>query len=601
MRWLACGLFLFTASLRATTIVMPTDEQLIGKAPVIVLGTVVSNTPLDVDGSIFTESVVAVQTAIKGSVQGRIVIREIGGIIGDRITHIYGTPQYSVGERVLVFISPDGRGRFRTVDLFAGKFGETAAVGGRPLLVRREDGPNVHVFGGDLAFDRDAARFVAFVEDRASGGESAADYFVPRTVPSGLRPEAHFSLIAEPTVYRWFAFESGATPRWSSHGAQAGYTGGGVNELQTAMASWTTYGGALVRFAYDGASTAAPGGLSRPNGRNEVAFDDPLDEIEGTFNPSTGGVVGTGGFNGVSNSSNWTGPFDADGTHTAGTYRAWNITEGNLTIQNGVTSSRFSSGRLAEIIAHELGHTLGFGHSADTVALMYASVTGIGPSLREDDKTAARWLYPNLNGAIPSTPAPSRPAAPSNLTGSASGSTVTLQWSDNASDESGQSLYVSNGGSWSKASDFAAGVRSATMQGLPSGTYSFYVVAFNGAGASPSSNIVSVTVAAPPVLPPLVAAFAWGSSTVLAGEPVSFTDQSTGGVTARLWSFGDGTSSSQATPVKRYSTGGTYSVTLTVYRGSESRVAAKSITVAQSSPILPAPVAPPARRRAARS
>ena len=58
-------------------------------------------------------------------------------------------------------------------------------------------------------------------------------------------------------------------------------------------------------------------------------------------------------------------------------------------------SAGISSTTLAEIVAHEFGHTLGFGHSTDSTALMYASVTGVGPSLRADDQVAARWLYPS--------------------------------------------------------------------------------------------------------------------------------------------------------------------------------------------------------------
>src|SRR5258708_10775396 len=147
------------------------------------------------------------------------------------------------------------------------------------------------------------------------------------------------------------------------------------------MKAGTSYTAAKINYTYSGATTSAPGGLSGPNGVNEVLFNDPKGEISGTFNPSTGGVVGQGGFNGVSGSMNWTGPFDADAAHTSQTYHAFIISEGNLTIQDGVMpSAGISSNTLAEIVAHQFRHTLGFGHSTDGTALMYPSVTGLRPS-----------------------------------------------------------------------------------------------------------------------------------------------------------------------------------------------------------------------------
>jgi hypothetical protein len=309
--------------------------------------------------------------------------------------------------------------------------------------------------------------------------------------------------------------------------------------------------------------------------------------------------VGRGGFNGVSSSRTWSSPFSADATHQ-GTFRAWNIVEGNLVIQDGVTpGAGMSSNRLAEIIAHEFGHTLGFGHSTDRSALMYASVTGIGPSLRDDDRLAARWLYPS-GSSTPSQPPPppvTIPAPPSGLSASASGNTVQLQWSDNASDESGQSVYYALGsGSFLKAGDVAAGQRSATVNGLSAGTWRFYITSYNSAGESAASNTASATIVP---ATPLVASFTWSPNTPVADDPVSFTDTSTGGVTSRFWNFGDGSTSGQATPVKRYSSSGTYTVTLTVYRGSESKVATRTITIAAQTPALPPVEAPPSRRRAA--
>lgn len=109
---------------QATTIVMPSDDQLIEKSTVIVRGTVVRSGPVDYQGGIWTETVLAVDESLKGNVSGEIVIREVGGQIGDRLSVVFGSPEYESGEDVLAFLHVSPRGDYQTVDLFAGKFDE---------------------------------------------------------------------------------------------------------------------------------------------------------------------------------------------------------------------------------------------------------------------------------------------------------------------------------------------------------------------------------------------------------------------------------------------------------------------------------------------
>src|SRR5205085_6119469 len=186
-------------------------------------------------------------------------------------------------------------------------------------------------------------------------------------------------------------------------------------------------------------------------------------------------------------------------------------------------------------------HTLGFGHSTNSTALMYPSVTGLGPSLRADDQTAARWLYPN--GSAP-PPVGTVPAAPTGLTASPSGTVITLNWTDNAGDETGQSVYYAIGnGAFFKQGDVGANVRTTTLTGFSPGTYRFYVTAFNATGESAASNTASATIASST----LTASFNVSPASGIANSTVfNFTDQSTGTVTSRTWSFGDGATTNAA-------------------------------------------------------
>jgi hypothetical protein len=134
--WSTCVvLILAAATAGATTIVMPTDEQLVEKTPVIVSGTVVSTTPVDREGTIWTETRVAVSRTLKGTAGNTIVVTELGGVLGNRITKIFGSPEFAEGESVLLFLLPEGD-RYRIVDLFAGKFGEGRTLDGQRLWLR---------------------------------------------------------------------------------------------------------------------------------------------------------------------------------------------------------------------------------------------------------------------------------------------------------------------------------------------------------------------------------------------------------------------------------------------------------------------------------
>ena len=583
---LTCVLMIAAAAARATTIVMPSDEQLIAKSPVIVTGTVQSIETVERDGRIWTEATVSVAHALKGEVASTITVREIGGELDGRFTKLYGTPEFTRGERVLLFLESSPRGGYRTIDLFLGKLSEGRQMDGRRLWMRDDAGSEAVLLDANFEplhaknVQRDAVGFETFVADRVAGRKGQKNYGIENPVlakPDTGGLKENFTLISEPRIYRWRQFDSGTGAAWYSGGTQTGYTSGGVNELSTGMNAWTSYSNAKIFYTYSGARSAPYGGLGGPNGVNEVLFNDPLNEISGTFNASTGGVVGTGGFNGVSGSSSWTAPFAADATHPAGAQTAFTITEGNLVIQDGVTpGAGISSNRLAEIIAHEFGHTLGFGHSSDNTALMYAYVTGFGPSLKADDQTAARWLYPNGTAVTP-PPSPSVPGAPTNLAATVSGSNVILSWTDNATNETSQSIYLATGnGAFSKILDLGVNVNSTTLSGLAAGTYRLYVVASNSAGASNPSNTVTVSVAGAP----LSARFTFTPQTGTVNVTTfTFYDESLGAVASRSWNFGDGSTSNAAVATHVYTRAGLYTVTLTVTGSGETSQTSNTINV----------------------
>jgi hypothetical protein len=213
-------------------------------------------------------------------------------------------------------------------------------------------------------------------------------------------------------------------------------------------------------------------------------------------------------------------------------------------IQDGVSSSTgISSKVLAEIVAHEFGHTLGFGHSTDGSALMYASVTGLGPSLRADDQTAARWLYPNGSGddSASSATTATVPAAPTDLRALVSGGNIDLSWIDNASNETGHSVYLATGtGAFSK--DRQTGANVSATRSAASRPAAIASTSWPQRGRRPPRTRTPPRRRSPPRRLP---SFSMTPQTGTAGvTSFTFYDESTGGVTSRLWDFGDGGSSS---------------------------------------------------------
>lgn len=545
----------------ATIIVTPTDGQLVDQSPLVVVADVQSSVPVARAGAIWTETTLQVVRILKGSVPGpTIIVREMGGELGDRRTVVFGSPSYSAGERVLVFLWPRPRDAYQTRNLFLGKFVESE-VNGRRIWQREGDPEGTVLLDQSLrridlsreAFDADS--FESFIRSRAAGRATPAPIAVDSSPSRVATPK--FTLMDEPAIYRWFAFDDGQAVDWWSVGSQDGYADGGTSEIERAVSAWSGYASAKIDYRYAGPSDHSAGSLGKPDGINEIMFEDPLDEIDGHW--SGAGVLGRAGFNEVRGPRTWSSEFRADAEHPKATFsNTWEIVEADVVIQDGVSpSTGIDSNELAELIAHELGHTLGLGHSTDSTALMSASLTGRGATLSEDDEDAARWLYPT-------GPYPDAPSAPTDLrVVSAVNQSVTLQWVDQANNEAAQVVYMAREtGDFQLVARVASNVETATVSRLQGGTtYEFYVAARNDGGESSPSNIVSVKT---PVTA-IAADFEIEPPTGIAGlTRFVFVDRSAGPVTSWAWTFGDGWSSASSTPIHRYTMAGRYRVALRV-------------------------------------
>ena len=118
-----------------------------------------------------------VTEAIKGEVDERIVVDELGGTTPQGLgTWVEGTPRYRVGEDVVVFLDRTARGALRTYAMCQGHFEVRHGVGGAADVVVRdtsavglaswEHGAMTIEHGGVRAMPLDA--FLGFVRDALS-------------------------------------------------------------------------------------------------------------------------------------------------------------------------------------------------------------------------------------------------------------------------------------------------------------------------------------------------------------------------------------------------------------------------------------------------
>jgi hypothetical protein len=389
------------ASARATTFVGMSVRILARAADAIVIATVQEiETVAGADGTISTLVTLDVESVVKGSVERRLTLKQPGGSIGGRTLWIAGSPRFRTGERQLVFLSAAADGTARTTALGMGQF----VLRPRPrtgdvLAERRVEGDVV----GDRPLRRvrlarllrTLARTLASDAGRAPTPLLAAP---PELLDPGIArvPVAEFTLMDSPRG-RWFEVDGGQPVVYQTAGQDAALgESASLAAVDGALAAWTNVRGASIVLARGGTTTPAP---LRCDGISQIVFADPFGEMP---NPvACSGVLALGGY---------CTSAETDLVNGTTFYR---ITEGNITFNNGFGGCPFwNETNLAEVATHELGHTIGIGHSSEEDnappvlkdATMYyrAHFDGRGAAVHADDMAAVRFIYPGPGGGDPS-------------------------------------------------------------------------------------------------------------------------------------------------------------------------------------------------------
>ena len=428
---LSCGV-LAAAPLAALVYVLPTDESMVSRSPVIVYGTV-RTVDLPAGPRPSTEILFDIEEVLKGTAPAAtIAIRQPGGYVDeDTAMKVLGLPMMAEGDRMLLFLAPHD-GAYRTVDLSLGMFFEVGALG-HPLLVRdmtmqdQVETPGDAGAAGETGRGsvRSSAAFRRWIADRASGVERPPDYFesnVPRRLLSVSSPyrltRTQDTCFYNDLPVRWRVFDRGASVGlWVASRGQTGVPGGGFNELATALRAWNSDPQSRVRLVQNGTSSQQFE-INRVDGLNSITYEDPHDEIAGSYR--SGGILSV-----TSVFYNCGRPTPPHGIPGRSSIDALEIVEANITTQDGYRNWLSSTGNASasheEIMGHEVGHLLGIAHSCGDFAsgacrrgsdadqaLMRtgAHADGRGATLNIDDRVAVRFLYPGQGEVVEPEPDP---------------------------------------------------------------------------------------------------------------------------------------------------------------------------------------------------
>jgi hypothetical protein len=424
----------FADTATATTFVLMNEEQLAARSTAAVLGSVTQiETARDpTSGNVHTYiHIDPVETIFGDLSPGEVVLREIGGSLEGVREWVFGSPEYTLGEEVLVFVAASADGVLHTTGMSMGKYTVTIERSGRATL-SRDLGAETRLLQPSTGRvvsppDPETYDLDTFVDELRSGRRSPRQrreresrHTLPSTPPELAEVSVRewhesFTFLGSPS--RWFEPDDG-TPIGLLIDQTGDSSLGPVSSraaVDAAFAAWSGVASSSLQLADNGLT--GPLAYNGCTAINRVSFNDPYGEIDDPVDCA--GVLAIGGY--CSSGSTRV----VNGT----TFRR--IVNGKVMFNNGWAGCPiWNVCTVGEVATHELGHALGIGHSGDSFATMaaFAHFDGRCASLEDDDIAAITFMYPSSSlPTATTTPSPSRTstAAPTQTPSSTSTTTQT--------------------------------------------------------------------------------------------------------------------------------------------------------------------------------
>jgi hypothetical protein len=395
----------FTEAVFATTAIIPRDDEMVVESRAIVSGRVLDvSTSVDADTDlVYTYIRIQVATVLKGNITERqIVLKELGGETRERGTMIFGMPRFEAGQDVLLYLNTWRDGNLRVHQGFLGKFNiNRDSSTGRLFVERQLEGENVSIMASSANNGVNRSELDAYTSMVGSLMEANRAKMLSFE-------QSHYSdvpLLAQPADYSAKEYSGQMTPMWAllnpaspSRWFEADSNQPVVfyvnptgapgflsmqEDMQAAVSAWSV---GSIRVSYGGQTGGC--GVQVADGLNTISFNNCDNYFP--VSQSCSGLLGVSGII----------RYLPGTTITVGGTRYGKAIEANMALNPYALCNFTNRCQLQEVLAHEMGHALGLGHSSDTNATMapYIHFDNRCASLTPDDVQGIKTIYPGGSG-----------------------------------------------------------------------------------------------------------------------------------------------------------------------------------------------------------